>query len=187
MQLQEIIDHPSGVWAAAKFIEEHLSHYAGHPLTGGHNGSPDNELPRLMDELRHFLYRMPPDEYTVASVRQLAQQVLALAAEAGLPCCDLRDFTEWLDEHGDIETRIEYTLAALDALLDEFAWMPNMEIKEAGALRKNLQTHWKILSGLQDMATTGAMGPTEDIELFDMMVRGLLAQAKTLIAAYESA
>lgn len=187
MQLQEIIDHPSGLWAAAKFIEEHLSHYAGHPLTGGHNGASDNEMPRLMDELRHFLYRMPPDEYTTAGVRQLVNQLPALADEAGLPCCDMRDFIVWLDEHGDMETRIDYTLAALDVLLEEFSWTPNPEIKEAGSLRKGLQTHWNILRSLQDMATSGAMGPTEDIELFEMMVRGMLAQAKTLIAAYESA
>jgi len=185
--MQDLIAHESGLWAVAAFLEEKLGEYVGHPLTGGAGDTQRSQLPMLLGELGDLLYRNPINQWTAASVRQLVMQLERIAAESGLPGCDMPAFLDWLYDQGETEYQVAFSLAAIEEVLRDFSWNPSPDIKELESLQRALPANWGILKGLREQATSGMMGVHEDMEAFEKSVTSMITKIRSLLANYGEA
>jgi hypothetical protein len=179
VELQEVIAHEHGLWAAAIYFKDWLASFEPK--------APDGvkaEARFLNDALRHALAQGVPNAHTSHDVRQIVDQAVYQAQLHEPGCTSIKAFRQWLRETTDLAVQVHYTLAAIDYILDTYVWAITVEIQELRSLRKALVAGWAMLREAREEGSANDPDGNGDAETLENTVRNILKRCRNLLTTY---
>lgn len=179
MDLQQLFEHPYGLWAVAPFFRERLEQLR-------RRGAPEiqSEIERLLRDLSLLPVdgdRQPEHE---PMLRQNLDNAFYLLQYHDPTAVDFSVFRQWLEQGCDLRLQLFYTLVAIDLILDDFTWSVTTEVKELRSLRKGLVANWSMLQDLQEQSRHGSPEEAAYLVPIEETLRVMLSRAGTLLRNY---
>ncbi len=179
MEIQEVIAHENGLWAAARYFRDWLADFgaAGPPAA-------QPEMNSVREAIDAVIARGSPSPNDRQLLRTATDHALYLAQLYDAPSCDIQCLRKWLRGVEELAPRVDYTLAAADYVLDTYVWAITIEMQELRSLRKALFANWSML---RDMGGNGGQNSAEDsatLQALEENVRAMLARCRNLLITY---
>jgi hypothetical protein len=179
VDLQEVIAHEYGLWAAAVYFDEWLAKFeAGAPAAA------KGEAHALRSSIEAILTDGAPNPLHSQALREIVDHAAYQAQLHDAPCCNIRTFRQWLGQKKDLATQIHYVLAAVDYVLNTYVWALTIEMQELASLRKGLLINWSLL---RELRSNGESADAEDkatIASLEESVRSMLRRCRVLLTTY---
>lgn len=179
MELQQLFEHPYGLWAVAPFFQARLQELQ-------ERGSPDiraecEPLVRDLRALPHDGDRQPEHE---PLLRQSLDRVFYLLQFHDPAALNFKGFRRWLEQSADLRLRIFYALAMVDLILEDFNWSVTTEVQELRSLRKGLAANWSMLQDMQEQSRQGDPEEAAYLGPIEETLRVMLSRTGTLLRNY---
>ena len=181
MNFQEVISHEYGIFAAAHYLNACLYQFAEKAT-----GEARNEAFFVQKSLDLLLQGGMQSTEQHFHLRQIVDQAVYLANLHDSACCQMRPFRQWVKQCPDLAVQVNYTLAVVDLVLDEFVWSLTMEMQELRSLRKSLLANWAMLRDLRELSSK-AGDEAENLDSLNQNVERIMERCRTLLATYGEA
>jgi hypothetical protein len=178
LNFQEVISHEYGIWAAAQYLKTWLSQFAEKAT-----GETQSEAFFIQKSLELLLQGGLQSSEQSFHLRQVIDQAVYLANLHDSACCQMRPFRQWVKQCPELAVRVNYTLAIIDLVLDEFVWSLTMEMQELRSLRKSLLANWSMLRDLRELSGKAAE-EAENLDSLSQNVERVMERCRTLLATY---
>lgn len=180
LNFQEVISHEHGIWAVAHYLKSWLTQFAEKAT-----GETQSEAFFIQKGLELVLQGGIQSGEHNFQLRQIVDQALYLANLHDTACCQLRPLRQWVQQSNDLLVQVNFTLAVIDLVLDEFVWSLTMEMQELRSLRKSLLANWSLWRDLHELS--GGAEETENLDALRQNVERVLQRCRTLLATYGEA
>ena len=179
MDIQEVIAHDQGLWAAAAYFNDWLA--AFEPVAPE---AAREELHWLRGSLQTILADGAVTVHNGYQLREATAHALYLAQLYDAPQCDIKCFRKWLSGVENVEILVNYTLAAADYILDTYVWAITTEMQELRTLRKGLLANWCMLREMRWQLDANNAEDQASVNVLEENVHAMLARCRNLLKTY---
>lgn len=150
MELQSVIANEHGMWAAAPYLRDRLRHFE--IRADGDIGRETRVIRKTLDTV---LRADGSQAEKTVQLRHVVDQAFFHAQLHDPAGCEIDNFHTWLKETDNMVAQVDYTVALIDHVEEDFVWSATPEVKQLRSLRKALLANLAMYRDLSSLSDSG--------------------------------